>query len=94
MQEPQARYRYLAGAPDLELPQLRHTRATELTNDGVSPRMIQKRLGHRKLQTTLVYADHADAELRARHRRRARATLPLSSQLTPPCARTPTVAVP
>ncbi|WBQ04376.1 tyrosine-type recombinase/integrase [Kribbella sp. CA-293567] len=74
VQELWARYRYLAGDPELELHQLRHTHATELTLDGVSPRTIQKRLGHRKLQTTLVYADHtdaaADAELRARHRRR------------------------
>ncbi|WP_433169890.1 tyrosine-type recombinase/integrase [Kribbella sp. CA-247076] len=76
VQELWAGYRELAGEPGLELHQLRHTHATELTNDGVSARTIQKRLGHRKLQTTLVYADHsdatADAELRARQRRRAR----------------------
>jgi integrase/recombinase XerD len=75
-QELWAGYRELADEADLELHQLRHTHATELTNDGVSPRTIQKRLGHAKLQTTLVYADHtdatADAELRARQRRRAR----------------------
>jgi integrase/recombinase XerC/integrase/recombinase XerD len=75
VQESWARYRDLAGDPELELHQLRHTHATELTNDGVSPRTIQKRLGHRKLQTTLVYAEHSDAtgdnELRARQRRRA-----------------------
>jgi integrase/recombinase XerC/integrase/recombinase XerD len=74
-----ARYRYLAGDPALKLHQLRHTHATELTNDGVSPRTIQNRFGHRKLQTTLAYAEHTDAAadaelLRAGHRRRARTT--------------------
>jgi integrase/recombinase XerD len=71
-----ARYRALAGEHDLELHQLRHTHATELTKDDVNPRTIQKRLGHRKLQTTLIYAEHTDeqgdAELRARQRRRGR----------------------
>ncbi|WP_427896722.1 tyrosine-type recombinase/integrase (plasmid) [Kribbella sp. GL6] len=75
VQELWARYRELAGEPELELHQFRHTHATELNKDGVSPRTIQKRLGHRKLQTTMVYVDHsddlADAELRARQRRRA-----------------------
>ncbi|MFG1820586.1 tyrosine-type recombinase/integrase [Kribbella sp. NPDC049174] len=75
VQEMWSTYRELAGEPELELHQLRHTHATELTKDGVSPRTIQKRLGHRRLQTTLVYAEHsdatADAELRARQRRRA-----------------------
>lgn len=74
VQELWARYRELVGESSLELHQLRHTHATELTNDGVSARTIQKRLGHRKLQTTMVYADHsdttADTELRARQRRR------------------------
>jgi integrase/recombinase XerC/integrase/recombinase XerD len=75
VQELWSRYRELAGEPGVELHQLRHTHATELTNAGVSARTIQKRLGHRKLQTTMIYAEHtdatADAELRARHRRRA-----------------------
>ncbi|MFF0270017.1 tyrosine-type recombinase/integrase [Kribbella sp. NPDC004536] len=70
VQEMWARYRDLAGEPDLELHQLRHTHATQLNKDGVSARTIQKRLGHRKLQPTIVYVDHsdelADAELRAR----------------------------
>lgn len=72
-QEIWTRHRVLAGEPELELHQLRHTHATELNRDGVSARTIQKRLGHRKLQTTMVYVDHsdelADAELRARQRR-------------------------
>jgi len=51
------------------LHQLRHTHATELVNDGVSLATIRKRLGHKNIQTTLLYAEQsdetADAELRA-----------------------------
>ena len=51
------------------LHQLRHTHATELVNGGVSLATIRKRLGHKNLQTTLRYAEQADAtadaELRA-----------------------------
>jgi integrase/recombinase XerD len=56
------------------LHQLRHAHATELVNDGVSLATIRKRLGHKNLQTTARYAFQsdatADAELRARRRRR------------------------
>ncbi|MDA8333225.1 MAG: tyrosine-type recombinase/integrase [Candidatus Dormibacteraeota bacterium] len=41
--------------------QLRHGHATELINGGVSLPTIRKRLGHRNLQTTLRYAEQADA---------------------------------
>ncbi len=55
------------------LHQLRHTHATELVNDGVSLTTIRKRLGHKNLQTTLLYAEQsdttADAELRAWRRK-------------------------
>jgi integrase len=48
--------------------------STELVNDGVSLQTIRKRLGHRKIQTTLRYAEHsdraADDELRTWRRRR------------------------
>jgi integrase len=48
---------------------LRHTHATELVNEGVSLTTIRKRLGHKNVQTTLLYAEQsdatADAELRA-----------------------------
>jgi len=44
--------RYCAAAGvDATLHQLRHTRATELVNAGVSLATIRKRLGPRKLQT-------------------------------------------
>jgi integrase/recombinase XerC/integrase/recombinase XerD len=73
-QELWAKYNAAAGE-DIELHQLRHTHATELVRDGVSVQTIRKRLGHRKIQTTLLYAEHsdqaADDELRARRRRRA-----------------------
>jgi integrase/recombinase XerD len=56
------------------LHQLRHTHATELVNEGVSLATIRKRLGHKNLQTTLRYAEQADAtadaEVRAWRRRR------------------------
>jgi integrase/recombinase XerD len=65
-----------AAAEDVRLHQLRHTHATELVNGGVSLQTIRKRLGHRKIQTTLGYAEHsdraADDELRNWRRRRRR----------------------
>lgn len=74
VQELWARYRHLAGDPDLELHQLRHTHATELINGGVSVTTVRKRMGHRNLQTTLGYADLsdqvADDDLRSWQRRR------------------------
>jgi len=73
-QELWAKYNTVAG-DDIELHQLRRTHATEL-NDGVSLQTIFKRLGHRKIQTTLGYAEHsdraADDELRTWRRRRQR----------------------
>jgi integrase len=63
-----ARYCRQAGV-DCTLHQLRHSHATELVNAGVSLATIRKRLGHKNLQTTLRYAEQADAtadaELRA-----------------------------
>lgn len=57
------------------LHQLRHTHATELVNEGVSLTTIRKRLGHKNLQTTLLYAEQsdatADAELRTWRRKRS-----------------------
>lgn len=57
------------------LHQLRHSRATELVNGGVSLGTIRKRLGHRHIQTTLRYAEvsdaSADAELRKWRRRQS-----------------------
>ena len=43
------------------LHQLRHTHATELITDGVSLATVRKRLGHVNIQTTLRYAEQADA---------------------------------
>jgi hypothetical protein len=52
--------------------QPRHTHATDLTKDRVNVRIL--RSAYRKIQTTLGYAEHsdheADADLRARQRRR------------------------
>ena len=56
--------------------QLRHSHATEMVNGGVSLGTIRKRLGHKNIQTTLLYAEksdeNADAELRAWRRRQVR----------------------
>ena len=76
VQERWAGYCALAGV-QCSLHQLRHTHATELVNDGVSLATIRKRLGHKRIETTLRYAEQADAvadaELRERQRRRNRA---------------------
>lgn len=45
--------------------QLRLTHATELINGGVNLSTIRKRLGDKNLQTTLRYAEQADAKVRA-----------------------------
>lgn len=72
--------RYCAAA-DVEctLHQLRHAHATEMVNGGVSLGTIRKRLGHKSIQTTLLYAEEtdqtADAELRAWRRRQVRKPL-------------------
>lgn len=56
------------------LHQLRHAHASELINDGVPVETVRKRLGHRKISSTLLYAektDHAaDNEIRAWRRHR------------------------
>jgi integrase len=75
VQERWAHYCAQAGVT-CSLHQLRHTHATELVNDGVSLATIRKRLGHKRIETTLRYAEQsdavADAELRERQRRRNR----------------------
>ncbi len=60
MQERWAHYCAQAGVA-CTLHQLRHSHATELINGGVSLPTIRKRLGHTNLQTTLRYAEQADA---------------------------------
>ncbi len=72
IQERWAQYCAQAGV-HCTLHQLRHTHATELVNGGVSLATIRKRLGHKRIQTTLRYAEQsdvtADAEVRAWRRR-------------------------
>jgi len=68
-----ARYCRAAGVT-CTIHQLRHAHATELVRGGVSLATIRKRLGHRSLQSTLLYAEQSDAaadtEIRAWRRRR------------------------
>jgi integrase/recombinase XerD len=40
--------------------QLRHSHGTQLVNAGVPLEVIRKRLGHRRMDTTLLYADVSD----------------------------------
>lgn len=64
----------------ISLHQLRHGHATELINAGVPVETVRKRLGHKKLSSTLLYADKsdrvADDEIRAWRRRRSNVALP------------------
>src|SRR5207245_1187226 len=75
VQEHWARYTAAAGV-SATLHQLRHSHATELVNGGVSLPTIRKRLGHKNIQTTLRYAEQADAvadaEMRKWRRERKR----------------------
>lgn len=49
-----------AAGHQVTLHQLRHTRATELVRGGVPLGTIRKVLGHRNIQSTLIYADVDD----------------------------------
>jgi len=75
-QSAQARWVKYCKQAEIEctLHQLRHSHATELVNDGVSLATIRKRLGHKRIQTTLRYAEQSDeassAELRAWRRKK------------------------
>jgi integrase/recombinase XerD len=64
------------GGVTFSLHRMRHGHGAELVNDGVSLATIRKRLGHASIQTTLRYAEQADAtsdaELRARRRQKLR----------------------
>jgi integrase/recombinase XerC/integrase/recombinase XerD len=64
----------------ISLHQLRHAHATELVNAGVPVETVRKRLGHRDIRSTLLYAVKsdraADDEIRAWRRRRPRRAAP------------------
>ncbi|MDO4173690.1 MAG: site-specific integrase [Eubacteriales bacterium] len=49
------------GMPDFDFHSLRYTHATMLIEAGISPTVVQERLGHKNIQTTLdIYADVTD----------------------------------
>ena len=60
-----------AGLPKIPLKDLRHTHATILLASGVSPKVIQERLGHAQIMITLdtyahaIPAMHAEATAKA-----------------------------
>jgi len=68
-----SKYCAIAGEK-VSLHQLRHTHATELLSGGVPIDTVRKRLGHRHIAATLLYANKddqtADDEIRAWRRRR------------------------
>ena len=53
------------GTPRYTIHQLRHTAATELLEDGHKIEVVQRRLGHKDIRTTMGYAEVNDAALRA-----------------------------
>jgi integrase len=54
-----------AGRPRYTLHQLRHTRATELIEQGQPLAIVQRVLGHRDPRSTQGYAELAEAQVRA-----------------------------
>lgn len=54
-----------AGRPRYTLHQLRHTRATELIEQGQRLEIVQRVLGHRDPRSTQGYAELAEAQVRA-----------------------------
>lgn len=56
-----SRVRRLAGLPRFDFHSLRHTHATMLVEAGISPLLVQDRLGHKDIQVTLgLYASLTD----------------------------------
>jgi integrase/recombinase XerD len=88
--------KYCAAASErIGLHQLRHGHATELINGGVPVETVRKRLGHKKISSTLLYAEKsnraADNEIRA-WRRRRRSTPRIA--ILPPTTGEPSPATP
>jgi len=53
------------GKPRYTLHQLRHTRATELVEQGQRLEIVQRVLGHRDPRSTQGYAELAETQVRA-----------------------------
>lgn len=47
-----------AGLPHLRVHDLRHTHATLMFREGIHPKIVQERLGHSKIATTLDIYSH------------------------------------
>jgi integrase len=50
--------RLAAGLPRIRLHDLRHTHATHLLQNGVHPKVVQERLGHATISTTMDIYSH------------------------------------
>ena len=76
-----------AGVTNLTPHRLRHTLATRLLNRGMAVTRIQKLLGHKHLNTTMIYARVSDATVEADYRSAMRQielqAMPLSSAALP-----------
>jgi site-specific recombinase XerD len=76
-----------AGVTSLTPHRLRHTLATRLLNRGMAVTRIQKLLGHKHLNTTMIYARVSDATVEADYRDAMRQielqAMPLSSAALP-----------
>ena len=51
-------YTKKAGLPHIRVHDLRHSHASMLINMGISPKLIQERLGHKSISTTLDVYSH------------------------------------
>ena len=58
-----------AGVPVIRLHDLRHTHATIALQQGVHPKVVQERLGHRSITVTLDTYSHVIPTLQERSRR-------------------------
>ena len=63
-------FRYLAKIPGASFHSLRHTAATKMLELGVSPKVVQERLGHASISITLDLYSHVTPSLQAEAARR------------------------
>ncbi|MDU4952769.1 MAG: tyrosine-type recombinase/integrase [Clostridium sp.] len=55
---------YDLGIKELDYHSLRHTHTTMLLNEGANVKMVQERLGHKKVEITLEIYNHVTDKMR------------------------------
>lgn len=76
-------FRYIAKIPGASFHSLRHTAATQMLELGVSPKVVQERLGHASISITMDLYSHSTPSLQADAAKRLDDTLaPLLSRIT------------